>query len=583
MKVAALVLTAAMLAVALGGTVAATDGEDTIAFLIDFGDGRTYWVDVPREKGMNGYDVFTNVTEKLGFTETHITLDKYGHQIMSIEGYGGNYNFSNPNAPYDFWRLLRWDGSTDSWVWTDTLLDGIDLDATKAIAFIYTRWTYMGPPASTPDDRDSWITERGDYSNTGSVLSYSPSSVDLQWSKDLGNGAVDAPAIYAAGNTYAVTSGTKSGDEYTTNATVMCLDSAGDEVWSEDVGKGHHVAAPMYWNGFVYVPSADGKLYAINGETGFTRWSYDTGTSPDGITSSPVMYQNLIIVANADGNVVALDQSGALKWSKKLPTGVSSSPAVRNGILLVGGDDGTLYALSGDGKRQEWSVPLGDSISGAPITTEDQVLVPYSEGDNGGLASISYEGSVDWTAEIDGTPSMASLTPEGAAVVSSEGLTLVDLNGTAQWTADVDGASAGSSVVAVNGMSYVVTGGESSKVVAVDNEGKVAWTEDAGSSVSASPSLVNGTMLLPSSGGSLLSFSFVDLQREPQTNGNDNGNDGSTNGNNDGSNDGSNDGTDGANDGSKGIGGNLAMIGGVVALALIVVALLAVRWRKRKS
>ena len=96
----------------------------------------------------------------------------------------------------------------------------------------------------------------------------------------------------------------------------------------------------MYWNGYVYVPSADGNLYAFNAENGFQRWSYDTGTSAAGIVSSPVMYQNLIIVANEDGNVVAVDQSGALKWSEKLPTTVSSSPAVRNGLLMVGGDDG---------------------------------------------------------------------------------------------------------------------------------------------------------------------------------------------------------------------------------------------------
>ncbi len=573
MKAGAIILCALLLAASLSGTVSAADSSaDTCAFLFDFGDGRTYWTDVPLVAGMTGYDVFINATEVFGFSQTNIFLEEWGHQIMSIEGYSGNYNFSDPDAPYDFWRLLKWESSSNSWIWSATLLDGINPTTTDAIAFIFTRWTYMGPPTSTPYDRDTWITERGDYSNTGSLLRYAPSSIDPQWTKELGNGAVDATAIYAAGHLYAVTSGTSAdGTTYDTNAKIFCLTGSGEVVWSEELGKGHHVASPMYWNGYVYVPSADGNLYAFNAENGFQRWSYDTGTSAAGIVSSPVMYQNLIIVANEDGNVVAVDQSGALKWSEKLSTNVSSSPAVRNGLLMVGGDDGTLYALAGDGSGQEWSVALGSRITSPPITTADQVLVTYASGSGGGVAAVNFDGELEWKAEAGSAPGSAALTDEGVVSVSSDGLTLVDFNGTKKWTKAIGSTSSDSSVIAVDGMSYVVTNEGGSKIAAVDSDGAVAWTKNiAGDSILGAPSISNGSMYLPSSDGSLLAYSFVDLQREDG--GNTDG--GNTNG-------GPSDG--GESGGTASGGGNPIWIAGVAALVFIAMATLYVRWHKKRS
>jgi outer membrane protein assembly factor BamB len=572
MKAGAAILCALLLAVSLGGTVSAADDTDSCAFLFDFGDGRTYWTDVPLTPGMTGYDVFTNATETFGFSQTNIFLEEWGHQIMSIEGYGGNYNFSDPDAPYDFWRLLKWESSSNSWIWSATLLEGINPTTTDAIAFIYTRWTYMGPPTSTPSDRDTWISARNDYSNTGSALNYAPSSIDVQWSKDLGNGAVDATAIYAAGHLYAVTSGTTSdGTTYSTNGKIFCLDATGEEVWSEELGTGHHVASPMYWNGYVYVPSADGKLYAFNAENGFQRWSYDTGTSAAGIVSSPVMYQNLIIVANEDGNVVAVDQSGALKWSEKLTTNVSSAPAVRNGLLLVSGDDGTLYALAGDGNGLEWSLPLGSKLTSSPIATKYQVLVPFASGSGGGVASVNYDGDLEWTAEIGKVPGSAALTSEGVVSVTEDGLTLVDLNGTKKWTATIGSASAESTVVAVDGMSYVVTSDGSGKIIAVDSDGVVAWTKDAGpAAIRGAPSMSNGSLFLPSSDGKMLAYSFVDLQRD----------DG---GDNNGGDDNGNPSDDGQTDGTVSGGSNPIWIVGVAALAFLAMATIYVRWHKKGS
>lgn len=580
MRAAALILGMMMLTVTLSGT-AAGEEVDTCAFLIDFGDGRTYWVDVPLHEGMTGYDVFIYATETFGFTETHIEIEPYGHQVMSIDGYSGNYNFSDPNAPYDFWRLLRWSEYDNGWIWTSVLLDGVDPYDTEAIAFIYTRWTYMGPPLSTPFQRDTWISGRNDHSNTGSHLSYTPSSVELGWSKDLGNGAIDAPVAYALGRTYAIASGIDDGNGgYQTDAALFCLDGSGDIIWSTDMGEGHHVAAPMLWNEAIYAPSADGRLFAFDLLTGDLRWSYDTGASPNGITSSPLMYQNLIVVANSNGRVVAVDEGGELEWELTLPTTVASAPAVRNGLILVGGGNGSLYAISGDGGGVEWSLPIGSVISGSPVTMKNRIIVTYSnitgdEPSGGGVASVSYEGDLLWKTPTAHTPGSAAVTPDGAVASSSLGLSMVGFDGTLRWTADLGTTTPGGSPVTVNGMSYLVTNGETSRLVAVDENGTISWTEELQASSLASPSMANSTLFLPSSDGKVYAFTFTDLQPNVQPGPDDGGaDDGPPNG------DGPND--DGGQSVSPG-GFDPYVMGGVAALAVIGVMTAYVYWYKRTN
>jgi outer membrane protein assembly factor BamB len=514
-----IILCIMMLLVTFSGTVSAADNTDTCAMLIDFGDGRTYWVDVPLKKGMTGFDVFMNATEMLGFPETHNYVDPYGHQVLSIDGYSGNYNFSNPDAPYDFWRLLKWNeysDGTNEWVFSSTLLDGMNPFATKAIAFIFTRWTYMGPPLSDPYHRDTWITGRNGFSNSGNAPGYSGSGVESQWNKDLGNGAIDAPVTAAAGKLFAITSGViGSGGTYSTNAKLFCLSETGDTIWSAELGKGHHVAAPLIWNKVVYAPSADGNLYAFDMETGASKWTYNVGSA---ISSSPLMAQNLIIAAGSNGNVVAVDQNGARSWSTTIPTTIASTPAVRNGLVLIGGGDGSLYALGADGKGQQWKLAVGGIITGSPVALGDQIIVTYSDlsGSNpsgGGVAAISYEGAQQWKTSTDYTPGSAAVATDGIVAVSSKGLSMVGFTGALNWTTVLGSSTPGASPVAVTGMTYVVTNEQPSRLMAVDGNGSVAWTEDLADTLVASPSIANNMLYLPSSSGKLYAYLFTGLKQ----------------------------------------------------------------------
>lgn len=505
----ATVLCLSLVSVTAVGTASAAGSTHTCAFLLDFGNGRMQWVDVPVTAGMTGFDVFKNATETLGLSETHTYLAPYGNTITSIDGYTGTYNFSNPQQPFDFWRLWIWDDSKKDWYFSNTLLDGIDAASTSAIAMIFVHDPDIGPPVATPEYRDPWISSRGDFMNTGSDLSYNASGVELKWQADLGNGAIDAPLVSAAGRLYALTSGLTDGQSYTTDSKLFCLDTAGNVLWSASVGRGHQVASPLFWDGTVYAASADGKLYAFDPLTGSSYWNYTVTTGT--ISASPLVYNNLIIVVGNDGTVTGVDQNGKKAWSLSVGTPVSSAPALFEGMLYVGGGDGTLYAVKADGSGIGWSTPIGGRLLGSPVALTDRVIVTYSElsgtePSGGGVAAVSFDGTQLWKTATAYTPGSAAVLKQGVVAISSQGLSLLSLDGVLQWTTTYDSDRPGGSPVTVNGMTYLVTNETNSRLISISAKGAIGQSVDLGSGINvrASPSISDGMLYTASSGGKVI-------------------------------------------------------------------------------
>ncbi len=519
MRALATLLTIALLAVSMSSLASAAGESDTCALLVDFGNGRVVWADVPITEGMSGFDVFENATRVLGLNETHEYSDPYGNYILGIDGYVGDYNYSDPQSPYDAWRLLKWNDKINSWCWSSTFIDGIDPFTTQAIALMFTRHPYMGPPTATPEHRDPWISERHDFMNTGSALSYNASGVELKWRLDLGNGAIDVPVIAGAGRLYVVSSGMLGADgSYRTNSTLYCFAPSGDVLWRVDVGKGHQEAAPLLWDGTIYVHSANGYLYAFDAVTGASLWTYQTRCSC-GNTTSPILCNNQIIVSGEGGGLMAITQSGGLSWATTLPSNYSSPPAEFDGLLFFGGDNGTLYAMASDGSGLRWSVPIGGTITGSPVAMQDKVVVTYSnisqEGtSSGGVAAVSYDGRLLWTTNTSKTSGSAAVTTDGVVATSADGIMMVSPDGQLRWTTPLGSSTPGGSPLTLSGMTLVATNEESSRLLAINDDGFVEWEKvlDPAQTVVSSPSISDNVLYLTSSDGSVFAYLFDDLQ-----------------------------------------------------------------------
>ena len=129
------------------------------------------------------------------------------------------------------------------------------------------------------------------------------------------------------------------------------------------------VADGMLFFGCDNYPSPTGKIYCLDAYTGEETWSYETG---GGVVSSPTVVDGKVFVGSNDGSIYALDEQdtnedkqGDLIWRYDTPRGgpVSSSPAVANGRVFVGCCDGYIYCLHEEkqsGSSQLiWSTKVG--------------------------------------------------------------------------------------------------------------------------------------------------------------------------------------------------------------------------------
>src|SRR5436309_1642443 len=123
-------------------------------------------------------------------------------------------------------------------------------------------------------------------------------------------------------------------------------------------------SSPAVANGFVYVGSQDGNLYAFDAATGQKKGVANVGNST---SSSPTIADGLIYIGSDNGNLYAFDatMAGQSNWVPKwvaatnpaTPTkqrGIASSPAVADGLVYVSSRDGKLYAFDASTGQPKW-------------------------------------------------------------------------------------------------------------------------------------------------------------------------------------------------------------------------------------
>jgi len=123
-------------------------------------------------------------------------------------------------------------------------------------------------------------------------------------------------------------------------------------VWSRDIHR-IGVVPDGVWatlavdRDVVYVPTDSGTLYALDRETGATRWQK---ALPGPLWSSPTVVDNVLVQADCAGVVHGFDVSDtsvepAELWSVQLPWCIESSPAVWEGVIYVGHRRGGFHAI----------------------------------------------------------------------------------------------------------------------------------------------------------------------------------------------------------------------------------------------
>jgi outer membrane protein assembly factor BamB len=195
------------------------------------------------------------------------------------------------------------------------------------------------------------------------------------------------------------------------------------KLWSVGIGDGQgdglYRLQPIIADNLIYAASADGEVRAVDRDSGKTVWREELELPLSGGVG---LYENSLFLGTNDGEVLRLDaQSGELLWSTPV-TGEILAPPQGNGRVVVAQTyDGKLFGLKHDSGEILWrydsSVPVL-TIRGTSTPVLDGGVV-YAGFANGRVVALdTTDGSVRWEVRV--------AIPEGRSEIER----IVDVDGT---------------------------------------------------------------------------------------------------------------------------------------------------------
>ncbi len=173
---------------------------------------------------------------------------------------------------------------------------------------------------------------------------------DIIWSLEIDGVAVDAPAL--AEDTVVI-----GATNFTVDGWVYAIDlETRQPRWVYETENRSKVrTSTAIAEGLVLFGDSDGRLNALDFETGELEWSFDSNSD---FLTSPTVADLLVYFGDVDGAVIAVDLiTGVERWRFQTDLGQSAptrcfgttcgrySPVIRGGSLFIGNPAGYLYAL----------------------------------------------------------------------------------------------------------------------------------------------------------------------------------------------------------------------------------------------
>jgi outer membrane protein assembly factor BamB len=182
----------------------------------------------------------------------------------------------------------------------------------------------------------------------------------------------------------------------TQGGAVRSLDPrTGAERWSFSPEEASIITSPVPWQDLVIVGADDRHLYALDAANSEVLWET---TCAGAISPDPIIFDGSLI-AGARDMVYSIDPaSGQPQWIASCPSAIDFGPITDGVRLYFVGHDGSVQAVSAAERRFRWRgpVPRGPR-SFPPAYAERRVIVPGGRG----LVGVSAtSGRTAWTAEL---------------------------------------------------------------------------------------------------------------------------------------------------------------------------------------
>ena len=282
--------------------------------------------------------------------------------------------------------------------------------------------------------------------------------------------------------------------------------TSASRMWNYTTG-GIVYASPVVTDGYVFVPSYDGKLYAIDEYSGSLIWTFTTGSN---IVATPAVGNGIVYLASKDFTVYALDENtGSMLWRISNVAAVVSSPVLADGKLFYG----TLYspsagraeflALNPQDGTVFWRQTISDYIEGSAAVSNGLVFFGIGALSNAVVVALNETtGKSVWNYNT-AVPTTITTSPAVAygnvyvGLDSTRFLALNHITGSLVWSFNTPNGSNATTPAVYNGVVYFGTG---RGIVYARNAttGVQIWsyTTPTGGAVTSSPALALGSKTL---------------------------------------------------------------------------------------
>ena len=182
-------------------------------------------------------------------------------------------------------------------------------------------------------------------------------------------------------------------------------------VWSFSFGgekqRGQE-SQPLIHDGVMFVTASYSRIFALDAKTGAKLWKYEhrlpDGIMPccDVINRGAALYDNLVIFATLDAQLVALDQkTGDVVWKEKIDDyaagySASAAPLIANGLLLTGVSGGEFGVV---GRVEARNPKTGQMIWTRPVV-EGHMGYTFDKDGNKKENGISGTAGKSWPGDL---------------------------------------------------------------------------------------------------------------------------------------------------------------------------------------
>lgn len=349
------------------------------------------------------------------------------------------------------------------------------------------------PPAIGPE---SWPSFRNGNELRGIARSKLPEKLDVLWKVPVQDGVSGTAAIVGE----RVYLGTIGGE-------LICFDrKTGHRIWTYfsaekkkagDFIPGFQSSATVFGD-LVLLGDEDGVFHAVDRATGQGRWKYQTQAE---IIASAAVSGDRIVVGSYDATLYCLKPDGTEHWKFETQDRINGSPAIAGKLTFVTGCDRHLRAINIETGAEAFDMPLDRYLIASPAVVENMLYVGTHEGEVLAIDVTKQQIVWTWKDKTSENPfhSSAAVTDE-LVLVGGQDKQLHALrrkDGSEAWSFATRGQVNSSPVVVGE---RVFVGSSDGSLYEVGLDGQQRWKMKLGRSVTASPAVGEGCLVIGAEG-----------------------------------------------------------------------------------